>query len=225
MRRAVQRGAVLALRARPPLGQGHRLAFAGSGCALPLALATGSLRNAAPHPHCCRAGVPAVCARPQGHLPPHLRKLIDRERLGLELAHSLPLAAAGLHLLPHELHIASPASPFRHRQQPTAHNPACLPACLQVKPTQFGVVDRNTLFVAFEGRATEHTPLFKVHNGRRGSAGGEQRCLSGSLGGVVAATLVVLLTKAGPLFSILCCGADHRSPNPHARCCFHLLLA
>ncbi len=39
-------------------------------------------------------------------------------------------------------------------------------AAPQVKPTQFGVVDRNTLFVAFEGRATEHTPLFKVSDGR-----------------------------------------------------------
>ena len=40
---------------------------------------------------------------------------------------------------------------------------------LQVKPTQFGVVDNHTLFVAFEGRATEHTPLFKV--GRCGVTG------------------------------------------------------
>ena len=32
---------------------------------------------------------------------------------------------------------------------------------LQVRPTQFGVVDNRTLFVAFEGRATGHTPLFK----------------------------------------------------------------
>ena len=61
-----------------------------------------------------------------------------------------------------------------------------------MKPTQFGVVDRNTLFVAFEGRATEHTPLFKVRSGRRGSAGGEQ---------LVAATLAVLLTRAGPLLA------------------------
>jgi len=62
-----------------------------------------------------------------------------------------------------------------------AHPLACLPACLpvrlparliarlpfclparQVQPTSFGVVDDHSMFVAFEGRATEHTPLFKV---------------------------------------------------------------
>ncbi|KAI3430630.1 hypothetical protein D9Q98_005223 [Chlorella vulgaris] len=30
-----------------------------------------------------------------------------------------------------------------------------------VRPTQFGIVDSHTLFVAFEGRAAEDTPLFK----------------------------------------------------------------
>ena len=42
---------------------------------------------------------------------------------------------------------------------------------VQVKPTQFGVVDRNTLFVAFEGRATEHTPLFKARRRPRDPGG------------------------------------------------------
>jgi hypothetical protein len=49
-------------------------------------------------------------------------------------------------------------------QLPALPVPACvhhfLPF-LQVRPTQFGVMDATTLFVAFEGRATSHTPLFK----------------------------------------------------------------
>jgi hypothetical protein len=36
------------------------------------------------------------------------------------------------------------------------------PLLLQVRPTQFGLVDSHSLFVAFEGRAAEDTPLFKV---------------------------------------------------------------
>lgn len=36
------------------------------------------------------------------------------------------------------------------------------PLCTQVKPTSFGYVDDTSLFVAFEGRATEHTPVFKA---------------------------------------------------------------
>ncbi|KAL4451238.1 hypothetical protein ABPG77_009310 [Micractinium sp. CCAP 211/92] len=30
-----------------------------------------------------------------------------------------------------------------------------------VRPTSFGVIDDHTMFVAFEGRATSHTPPFK----------------------------------------------------------------
>lgn len=36
------------------------------------------------------------------------------------------------------------------------------PPAPQVRPTSFGVVDDHTMFVAFEGRATPHTPFFKV---------------------------------------------------------------
>lgn len=43
----------------------------------------------------------------------------------------------------------------------------CLP---QVRPTQFGVVDSHTLFVAFEGRATDRTPMFKVRRYRTSTA-------------------------------------------------------
>lgn len=48
-----------------------------------------------------------------------------------------------------------------------------LAACLlQVHPTQFGVVDSRTLFVAFEGRATDRTPMFRV----RGALGDQPGC-------------------------------------------------
>lgn len=47
------------------------------------------------------------------------------------------------------------------------------PLLLQVRPTQFGIVDSHTLFVAFEGRAAEDTPLFKVRHA--GCAGGDSR--------------------------------------------------
>lgn len=43
--------------------------------------------------------------------------------------------------------------------EPARPRLACFP---QVRPTSFGVVDDHTMFVAFEGRATADTPLFKA---------------------------------------------------------------
>ena len=78
-------------------------------------------------------------------------------------------------LTPLSLQQSTPASgcspPGAHSCR-TRRAPCPAPACVaQVKPTQFGVVDDTTLFAAFEGRATSHTPVFKAR-GRGGGGSG-----------------------------------------------------
>ena len=67
-----------------------------------------------------------------------------------------------------------------------------------MKPTQFGVVDRNTLFVAFEGRATEHTPLFKVSNWGGGPQVGRVRAGRGCCAVCAARSLLKQASNAEP---------------------------